>query len=368
MDKLERIDLFYLRLPLRFSFETSFGRSLHTDTIIVKVVSGGIAGYGEIPASDAPLYTYETVTTAGYVLKNFLVPRLAETGFPKPEELPAIFSFVRGHNMAKAGIESAIWDLQAKMQGIPLYKLLGGVRDEIPSGISLGIEENIEKLSTCIQSAIEKGYKRVKLKIKRGWDEKVLREVRKGFPSVKLMVDANGAYKLDDTEHLKKLDNFNLMMVEQPLDWDDYVDHAVLAKNLSTPICLDESIKSPEDGRKAIELGSCKVINIKQARVGGLTNAKKLHNISKDKGIPVWCGGLLESGVGRAHNVALATLTGFILPGDISASERYYEEDIIEPPVSVLDGFIKLQNRPGIGYDVIEMRFKKYLLKSERLL
>jgi O-succinylbenzoate synthase len=242
------------------------------------------------------------------------------------------------------------------------------VREKIPAGISIGVKKGFKELLGRIEDALLKGYQRIKLKIKPGWDVGPLKQVRSRFPSIALMVDANGAYRLEDMAHLKKLDEYDLMMIEQPLDWDDYVDHATLAKELSTPICLDESIRSPEDARRAIALGSCRIINVKQSRLGGLSNAIRLHEISREKGIALWCGGLLESGIGRAHNIALATLPGFTLPGDISASERYYHEDIIDPPVMLSRlGEIELTECPGIGYELLQERLKKYLLRSELL-
>jgi O-succinylbenzoate synthase len=263
--------------------------------------------------------------------------------------------------MAKAGVEMALWDLYAKIRGLPLWKLLGGKRIKIPAGISLGIQDSVDKLLTRIDEAIEKGYQRIKIKIKPGWDVDVVSKVRKEFGKINLMVDANAAYNLGDKKHLRKLDRFDLMMIEQPLDYDDIIDHAKLQRHLKTPICLDESIKSPQDARKSIETGACRVVNIKQVRVGGTTNAIKVHNICHAAKIPVWCGGLLESGIGRLHNVALATLKNFTLPGDISASERYYKEDVIEPPVVVnKDGTIAVPQTPGIGHSVKKKTVRKF--------
>ncbi|OHB71514.1 MAG: o-succinylbenzoate synthase [Planctomycetes bacterium RBG_16_43_13] len=367
--KMSHIDLSHLRLPLVSPFETSFGRVFYNDTLIIKIVADGITGWGECPASAAPYYSYETVHTCSYIIEKFLAPLINGKAISTPSDLPQLFSKVRGHNIAKAGIEMAYWDALAKKKKIPLYKLLGGKRNEIPTGISLGIEPSIPVLLNNISSAIDKGYQRIKIKIKKGWDIVVVKEVRKHFPSVMLSVDANGAYTLADKEHLRRLDPYNLLMLEQPLSYDDYVDHRILQEALRTPICLDESIRSPDDGRRAIELGSCKVINIKQARLGGTTNAIKLHDIAKKHNIPVWCGGLLESGIGRAHNIALATLPNFLLPGDISASERYYREDVIDPPVTVTkNGTIKLQDAVGIGYNVKEGIIKKYCVWRRRVL
>jgi O-succinylbenzoate synthase len=276
---------------------------------------------------------------------------------------------VRGHNFAKAGVEMAVLDWFGKAQNQPIAKILGATRGEIPTGISLGIEDKLGDLLDRIERAVAKGYQRIKVKIKPRWDVDVLAEIRKRFPKIPLMADANSAYRLSDLPLLKKLDDFDLMMIEQPLDYDDYVDHAKLQKELKTPVCLDESVKSYEDGRRAIELGACRVINIKQGRVGGPYGAKMLHNVCKAKSIPVWCGGMLETGIGRAHNIALAALPNFTLPGDISASDRYYKEDLVDPPVVVTpQGTIKVSQGPGIGYNVVESRVAKVALRRERLL
>lgn len=271
--------------------------------------------------------------------------------------------------MAKAGIEMALLDWFGKAMGKPLHAILGGVRNEIPTGISLGIEDRVPDLLERMERALGLGYRRIKVKIKPGWDVEVVEEIRRHFPKIALMVDANSAYRWNDLGRLKRLDDFNLMMIEQPLDYDDYVDHASLQRELRTPICLDESIKTAEDGRRAIELKSCGIINVKQARVGGPFAAKALHDVCAARGIPVWCGGLLETGIGRAHNIALATLPNFTLPGDISASERYYREDVIDPPVTVTpQGTITVPQGPGIGYNVVESRVNRIALRREVIL
>jgi O-succinylbenzoate synthase len=286
----------------------------------------------------------------------------------EPSELVSIFERVRGHNMAKAGVEMALWDAFAKSQGRPLHEMLGGTQERIPTGISLGIEDSVADLLKRIAASVEKGYRRIKVKIKPGWDVDVVREIRREFPNIRMMADANSAYTLEDTERLRKLDEFGLMMIEQPLGYDDIVDHAKLQRLLKTPICLDESIHSPDDGRRAIELGACGIINIKQARVGGPTQAKRLHDVCMAAKVPVWCGGLLETGIGRLHNIALATLPNFTLPGDISASERYYREDVIDPPVTLEpDGTLKAPDGPGIGHRVLPERLKAYCVGSETL-
>ncbi|MBI2933430.1 MAG: o-succinylbenzoate synthase [Planctomycetes bacterium] len=367
--RLERLELVHLKLPLVHFFETSFGRVTEHETIIVRAESSGAVGYGEAPASAAPSYSYETVRTVWHIIRDFLARKLQGVEILKPGPIAEIFSSVRGHNMAKAAVEMAVLDLLAKLDRKPLHVILGGTRDEIPTGISLGIEDRIGDLLHGIEKALAKGYQRIKVKIKPRWDIDVLTEIRRRFSNIPLMADANSAYGLSDLDHLKKFDEFNLMMLEQPLDYDDYVDHAKLQRELRTPLCLDESIRSYNDGRRAIELGSCKIINIKQARVGGPYNAKMLHNLCAKSNVPVWCGGLLESGIGRAHNIALATLPNFTLPGDISASDRYYHEDVIDPPVRVTpQGTIKVSNEPGIGHAVLEDRLQKYCVRREVVL
>jgi O-succinylbenzoate synthase len=367
--KIDCVELFHLRLPLVHFFETSFGRVHDKETVIVAVRAGGITGWGEAPAERAPYYSPETVETQWHVLRDFLVPALLSADeVPDPAAVPRLSARVRGHAMAKAGLEMAVWDLAAKARGTPLGRMLGGTQDRIPTGISLGIEDRVEDLMERIGAAVAKGYRRVKIKIKPGWDVDVVEAVRARFPDVPLMVDANSAYTLQDAEHLAALDRFHLMMIEQPLAHDDIIDHAALQKRLATPICLDESIHSAADGRKAIELGACRIVNIKQARVGGPTEAKALHDVCRDRGVPVWCGGLLETGIGRAHNIALATLPNFTLPGDISASDRYWTEDVIDPPVTLnADGTLTAPSGPGIGFAVVEERVKRWTVRKESM-
>ena len=367
--KIERLELLHLRLPLVHFFETSFGRVFDHEVLIVRAESGGVVGYGEVPASAAPRYSYETVQTAWHIIRDFLAPRLKGQEIAAPGPISELFSFVRGHNMAKAGIEMAVLDLFGKAQNKPIWQILGGERTEIPTGVSLGIEDTVADLLKRVEEALSQGYQRIKLKIKPRWDVEVVAEVRKRFPTVPLMADANSAYTLADIDHLQKLDAYDLMMIEQPLSYDDYVDHAKLQARIKTPICLDESIKSYDDARRAFELGSCRIINIKQARVGGPYNAKMIHNIARAHKAPVWCGGLLETGIGRAHNIALATLPNFTIPGDISASERYYAEDVIDPAVTVTpQGTILVPNGPGIGYNVVERRLSLYCVRKEYVL
>ncbi len=367
--KIDRLELLHLRLPLVHFFETSFGRVYDHEVLIVRAESGGLVGYGEVPASAAPRYSYETVHTAWHIIRDFLAQKLKGQEFAGPGPVSDLFAFVRGHNMAKAGIEMAVLDLFGKEQGKPIHQILGGTQQEIPTGVSLGIEDTVADLLKRVEEGVSKGYRRIKLKIKPRWDVDVVAEVRRHFPAVPLMADANSAYSLSDIEHLKRLDEFNLMMIEQPLGYDDYVDHAKLQAQIRTPVCLDESIRSHDDARRAFELKSCQIINIKQARVGGPYSAKMIHNVARALGAPVWCGGLLETGIGRAHNIALATLPGFTLPGDISASERYYKEDVIDPPVIVTpQGTLRVPQGPGIGYNVVESRLSQYCVRREYVL
>jgi O-succinylbenzoate synthase len=367
--KVERLELVHLRMPLVHFFETSFGRFYEQEMLIVRAESGGAVGYGEVPAWSTPSYSYETVQTAWHIIRDFLARKLRGQEIAAPGPISEIFSSVRGHNMAKAGIEMAVLDLMARAAGKSMSQVLGGDRAEIPTGVSIGVEDRVEDLLGRVERAIERGYQRIKVKIKPGWDVNVLAEIRRRFPVFPLMADANGAYRLSDTDHLKRLDEFNLMMIEQPLDVDDYVDHARLQAQIRTPVCLDESIRSFDDARRALDLGACRVINLKPARVGGLFNAKMIHNLARAKGVPVWCGGLLETGVGRAHNVALATLPNFTLPGDIGASDRYYREDVVDPPVMVTSrGTILVPQGPGIGYNVVESRLGRYCVRREHVL
>ncbi|HLF94890.1 MAG TPA: o-succinylbenzoate synthase [Planctomycetota bacterium] len=367
--KIERLEVLHLKLPLVHFFETSFGRVYDHEVLVVRAESGGLVGYGEVPASAAPRYSYETVQTAWHVIRDFLAQKLKGQEIAGPGPISDLFAFVRGHNMAKAGIEMAVLDLFGKAQGKPIHAILGGTQREIPTGVSLGIEDTVADLLKRVEEGIAQGYRRIKLKIKPKWDVDVVREVRKAFPSVPLMADANSAYSLADIDHLKRLDEFGLMMIEQPLAYDDYVDHAKLQAQVRTPVCLDESIRSHDDARRAFELKACRIINIKQARVGGPYSAKMIHNVARANGAPVWCGGLLETGVGRAHNIALATLPNFTLPGDVSASERYYQEDVIDPPVTVTpQGTIVVPQGPGIGYTVVESRLARYCVRREYVL
>lgn len=349
--RAERIELREIQLPLVHFFETSFHRVYHRRILLTSVFADGLVGVGECTAPEDPYYNYETIETAWHVMKDYVVPLLLNRELGSAAEVIGWLTRIRGHNMAKAGIEVAFWDLEAKIKNTPLYKLIGGTRTEIACGVSIGIQDDVPELIKKIQTELQTGYQRIKIKIKPGWDYEVVAEVRKNFPTIALMVDANSAYSLADIDLFRKLDDFNLMMIEQPLAYDDIFDHAKLQKEIRTPVCLDESIVNLSAAQKAVDLASCKIINIKLGRVGGFTAAKTIHDFCRRRGVPVWCGGMLESGIGRAHNIALSTLEGFTLPGDVSASQRYYERDVIRPPVEVnQQGLIKVPHTPGIGY------------------
>lgn len=358
--KLEAVELRQITMELVEPFETSGWRETVRPCIIVTIYSEGLTGYGECVAGAGPWYSYETVETAWHILKDFCIPAVLGQDITSAEELQARLKPIRGHPMAKAGLEAAFWDMLAQAKNVSLAQLLGGTKDRIESGISIGIQKDIPTLLEVIGQRREQGYKRIKLKVKPGWDISVLQAVRQHFPDVALMADANAAYTIADLSHLKRFDEFGLLMLEQPLDYDDLIDHSTLQRELQTPICLDESIKTPDDARKALDIGACKIINIKPGRVGGLLNAKRIHDLCFSRGVPVWCGGMLETGIGRAANVALASLPGFVLPNDISASARYWREDIIEPPfVLERDGTIRVPTGPGLGVRVVPERLEQ---------
>ncbi len=341
-----------MKMKLKNPFTTSFGTFQDKEFLVIEVIDeSGNVGWGESVAFHSPWYNEETVKTNLHVIKDFLIPLVLDRKINHPKEVNEIFHFIKRNNMAKSAIEGAIWDVYAKRENFTLAELLSGTKNKIEVGISIGIKENVDDLIESIQLAVNKGSKRIKVKIKPGYDVDVIRKIREQFPDIPLMADANSAYTLNDIELLKRLDEFNLMMIEQPLASDDIIDHATLQKKVNTPICLDESIHSLEDTRKAIQLGSCQIINIKIGRVGGLTEAIKIHDYCMKHDIPVWCGGMLESGIGRAHNIALTSLPNFILPGDTEGSAHYWEEDIISPEVIVDNGFIHLPAKTGIGYE-----------------
>ncbi|WKA55560.1 o-succinylbenzoate synthase [Planococcus shixiaomingii] len=351
--RITEVNVRKMKMMMKSPFTTSFGTFQEKEFLLVEVKDEhGNSGWGESVAFHSPWYSEETVETNLHIIRDFLVPIVLDNDIEHPDEVNELFSHLRKNNMAKSAVEGAIWDVYAKRKGIPLAQALGGTAEKIEVGISIGINENMQELIQTVGGFVKEGYKRIKVKIKPGFDVNVMRELRQQFPDVPMMADANSAYRLEDLDVLKQLDQFGLTMIEQPLASDDIIDHAKLQPHLKTPICLDESIHSLEDARKAVELGSTKIINIKIGRVGGLTEAKKIHDYCLEQKIPVWCGGMLESGIGRAHNVALTTLSNFVLPGDTAGSSRYWDEDIIVPEVTVQDGYITVPKEAGIGYAV----------------
>ncbi|WP_391120229.1 o-succinylbenzoate synthase [Psychrobacillus sp. L3] len=349
---IKEMNIRKMNMTMKSPFSTSFGTFQLKEFLLLEATDElGNTGWGESTAFQSPWYSEETLETNLHMIRDFLIPLVLDKDINHPDEVSELFTPLRKNNMAKAAVEGAIWDLYAKRNKLTLAEALGGTAEKIEVGVSIGIQKSATELIELVGGYLAEGYKRMKVKIKPGHDVEVLRSLRKAFPDVPLMADANSAYTLDDMELLKQLDAFNLTMIEQPLASDDIIDHAKLQKELKTPICLDESIHSLEDTRKAFELGSAKIINIKIGRVGGLTESKKIHDFCLANGMPVWCGGMLESGIGRAHNVALTTLPNFILPGDTSSSSRYWEEDVITPEVVAEDGYITVPKAYGIGYE-----------------
>jgi o-succinylbenzoate synthase len=348
--KVRKITLREIHLRLLSPFETSFGKTDLRRIVLLEADVDGTIGWGESTAGENPYYCYETVETAWHILRDHAWPIIKDKEFTSAADVWELLGHIRGHNMAKAALETAVWDAEAKRKNMPLAKLLGGTRAEIPCGVSIGIQPGIPALISKVEKELAAGYQRIKIKIKPGVDIELVRALRQRFPRIRLMADANSAYTLEDVPLLKQLDAFHLMMIEQPLGYDDIYSHAALQRQLETPICLDECIHDAENARAAIELGACKIINIKLGRVGGHTPARQVHDLCESRSIPVWCGGMLESGVGRAHNIAMSSLSNFSLPGDVSASRRYWDEDIIEPEVEVTaQGTIRVPTAPGIG-------------------
>ena len=366
--RLKGCTLRELRMPLVTPFETSMDLTDVRRIILVEANVDGVTGWGECVAGETPSYSPETTETAWHILRDFIWPLLKGKEFASASEVWGMLAWVRGHNMAKAALESAIWDAEAKQKGVPLWKLLGGQRQEIASGASIGIKASLEELVRAVKVELEAGYQRIKIKIKPGIDVEPVRRLRKEFPTIKLMVDANSAYRAEEWPLLKELESFYLMMMEQPLGWDDLYGHVELQKKLETPICLDECIHTDEQAKAAIALGACRIINIKMGRVGGHTVARRIHDLCQESGVPVWCGGMLESGIGRAHNIALSTLPNFRLPGDVAASKRYWTEDIVEPEVVVSSrGTITVPTGPGIGYEPRLNRIEALTARKEVL-
>ncbi len=364
--KIDRVILRQISMPLVHFFETSFGRTTARHMVLVEIQGEGISGWGEVTAGENPFYNEEWTESAWLILRDYVAPRVIGREIGGPDDVAPLTAHIRGHNMARGGLEAAVWDLAARLEGIPLWqKIGGGARNEIPCGVSLGIHDTVEALLARIERELADGYQRIKLKIKPGWDVDVVRQVRERFPSIKLSVDANSAYTLADAEHLRRLDEFYLMMIEQPLSHDEIVDHAELQAKLATPICLDECIRTAHHAEQAIRLRACGILNIKLGRVGGFREAKRVHDAAQAAGIPVWCGGMLEAGIGRAHNIALSTLPNFTLPGDVSASKRYWKRDIIEPAVEVsARGTIVTRAEPGFGY-ALDLDFIRSLTVRE---
>ncbi|MGG1632668.1 o-succinylbenzoate synthase [Rossellomorea sp. NRS-1567] len=349
---IKRIILRQIKMDLLHPFTTSVGTETDKTIILVEVKSAsGISGWGESVAITQPIYNEETVETNWHMMSEHLIPLLQGEAVQHPDKVAGRFKKIRGNYNAKAAIEGAVWDLYAKENNLPLAKALGGTKDRIEVGVSVGIQQSETLMLKQIEDYLKEGYKRIKVKIQPGWDIGIIRSIRQEFPKIPLMADANCAYSLKDIETLKALDEFDLMMIEQPLDHDDIIDHAKLQSQLKTPICLDESIHSYEDARKAIELGSCKIINLKIGRVGGLTESKRIHDLCVEHNIPMWCGGMLEAGIGRAHNIAITSLGNFTLPGDTAPSSHYWKRDIIQPEVEMKDGYIVVPEAPGIGYE-----------------
>ncbi|NWG21946.1 MAG: o-succinylbenzoate synthase [Chloroflexi bacterium] len=357
--KIESITLHHISLPLVAPFETSFGRETERPCILVEMRAGGLTGWGECVAGAGPWYAYETIGTAWHIISEFLAPMVVGQEFTSPEALAERFSAVRGHAMARAAVEAAFWDLAARVRGVSLAHLIGATRERVAVGVSVGIEPTLDAQLASVARFVEAGYARVKLKIKPGWDVAMVRAVRERWPDLLLQVDANSAYTLADAPIFREFDEMNLLLIEQPLHHEDIVDHARLQAQLRTPICLDESIHSPDHARWALDIDACRVINIKAGRVGGLTAARQIHDLCAARGIPVWCGGMLETNVGRAANLALAALPNFTLPGDISASARYYHSDIATPDfVLNADSTISVPQEPGLGVVVLPERLR----------
>ncbi|HUO17602.1 MAG TPA: o-succinylbenzoate synthase [Verrucomicrobiae bacterium] len=366
--KIEAITLREIHMPLVHFFETSFGRTYNRSILLVTVHCEGVDGWGECVVGEDPYYSSEWMESAWPTLTKYLIPALLGKKIESGRECPMLLQKVRGHRMAKGGLENALWDAEATQKQQPLWKLLGGQRREIACGVSIGIQDAVEQLLGKIETELAAGYRRIKVKIKPGWDVNVLERIRSRWADITLSCDANSAYTLDQIEHLRKLDQFNLLMIEQPLWNDDIYYHARLQKELRTAICLDESIVNARTAAAAVETGACRIINIKVGRVGGFSEAIAVHDVCRANKVPVWCGGMLETGIGRAHNIALSTLENFSLPGDVSASKRYWKEDIIEPEVEVsAQGMIAISDQAGRGYRVKPDLIEKLTVRKETL-
>jgi o-succinylbenzoate synthase len=366
--KIEAITLREIQMPLVNFFETSFGRTYGRCILLLTLHCDGIDGWGECVAGEDPFYSSEWIGSAWPTITEYLAPAVLGKSLTAARDCVPLMARVRGNRMAKTAIENALWDVEARQKQQPLWKLLGGTRREVPCGVSIGIQDSVEQLLEKIDTELGAGYRRIKVKVKPGWDINVLERIRGRWPDIVLSCDANSAYTLDEVEHLRKFDQFNLLMIEQPLWNDDIYYHARLQRELRTSICLDESIRNVRDAAAAVETGACRIINIKVGRVGGFTEARKIHDFCQASKIPVWCGGMLESGIGRAQNIALSTLENFRLPGDVSASKRYWKQDIIEPEVEVTSqGTIIVSDRPGMGYEVREDLIEKLTVRKQTM-
>ena len=366
--KIDAIHMREVNMPLAHPFETSFGVTTGRRILLVEIESDGVQAWGECVAGEHPYFSEEWVETAWDVTATELAPRLLAAEIEAGGDVPALFTQVRGHRMAKAALENAVWELEAVRKSLPLAKLLGGTRDTIACGVSIGIQPSMEKQLAVVEKEIAAGYQRIKLKCKPGWDEQMFEKVRERWPDILLSCDANSAYSLEDADRIARWDRFRLLMIEQPLWHDDFYFHAQLQKRLNTAICLDECIRNRRDARAALELGSGRILNIKVGRVGGFSEAIAVHDVAAEFGIPVWCGGMLETGIGRAHNIALSSLPNFQLPGDVSASKRYWAQDIIEPEVTVSAvGEIKVPTSPGRGFEVVRERVEAVTVRRQTL-
>ena len=366
--KVEAVTLRELRMPLKYFFETSFGRTESRRVLLVTAHCDGVEGWAECVASDAPFFSSEWIETAWLTIREFLAPEDIGQAISQAKEAAVLMCRVRGHNMAKAALENALWDAEARQNQQPLWKLLGGTFSEIACGVSIGIQDSHEQLIEKIETELAAGYQRIKVKVKPGWDLEVLAKIRERWPKILLSCDANSAYRPGDIEHLRKFDEFGLLMIEQPLWDDDIYQHSRLQQELKTAICLDESIRQARDAEQAIDLRACRIINVKVGRVGGFSEAIAIHDLCQKNGIPVWCGGMLETGIGRAHNIALSTLANFRLPGDVSASKRYWAEDIVEPEIEVTArGTIRVREVAGTGYDVKTQLIQKLTVREETI-
>jgi o-succinylbenzoate synthase len=366
--KIEAITLREIHMPLVHFFETSFGRTTERRILLVTLHTNGPEGWGECVAGEDPFYSEESIDTAWYAAERYLAPALLGKNVDHGTEAPALLGKIRGHRMAKGAVENALWDAEAQERQIPLWKLLGGTQKELACGVSIGIQNSHEQLLEKIDTELKAGYRRIKVKCKPGWDVEVFEKIRARWPNIVLSCDANSAYTLEQIDHLKKFDQFNLLMIEQPLWHDDFYFHAQLQKQIKSAICLDEAIHGRRDAQAAVELGSCRIINIKVGRVGGFSEAIAIHNVAHKAQLPVWCGGMLEAGIGRSHNIALSTLPNFTLPGDVSASKRYWKEDIIDPEVEVsAQGFIKVPDTPGRGFKLRPDLIEKLTVRKQTL-